>query len=117
MKFLLHGDDGSTSDVTEAVQIMYDTVGASLDFGSGFLDADEVLQMERLGRLAGFKPLEYPGEKCKGCGHDRDQHRAFDREPHCWEGSRWDGNDRLTPICRCTVFISKLGLIMEGEAR
>lgn len=110
---LSNGDD--EHDVTEAVKIMYDTVAQSLDFGSGFLDADEVLQMERLGRLAGFEPLEYPGEKCQACGHTRDKHRAVYRGPmRCWANAAWDDSTpesrTLVPKCPCTAFVSWMDL-------
>lgn len=116
-RIALTADDGGEHDITEAVRIMYDTVAQSLDFGSGFLDADEVLQMERLGRLAGFAPLEYPGEKCMACGHTRDQHRAVYREPlRCWAnlrrkpglGGTW--TSEFEPTCPCTMFVSWLEL-------
>ena len=111
MKVTLTTDDGD-HDITEAVQIMYDTVAQSLDFGSGFLDTEEVLQMERLGVLAGFEPLEYPGSKCKACGHTRDQHRTYKGMGHCWAnaGREQDGSRRLiaVPNCPCTAFVTML---------
>lgn len=42
MKITVTHDDGTTTDVTEGVQVAYDAVRSSLDWGSGFLDTEEV---------------------------------------------------------------------------
>lgn len=45
-------------DVTEAVKLTYDTVIASLDWGSGFLDHEEEHLIYDLGKALGFEPPE-----------------------------------------------------------
>lgn len=70
MKIYVVNDDANV-DVTEAVQIIYDALVASLDYGSGFLDRDEENAIRDLARVAGF---EHPNDECQLCGHTRDAH-------------------------------------------
>lgn len=51
-------DDGLEIDVTEAVQITYDCLRSSLDWGSGFLDTNETHQVILLAEAAGFADFE-----------------------------------------------------------
>lgn len=46
------------TDVTEAVQIVYDTLLASMDFSSGFLGIEELDALAKLGEAAGFGSIE-----------------------------------------------------------
>ncbi len=50
--------DGSQKDITEGVQICYDLLRQSLDWGSGFLDVDEVDAVIRLAHDSGFADFE-----------------------------------------------------------
>lgn len=54
VKIIARGADGSEVDVTEDVAVMYDCVRQSLDWGSGFLDRDEVASILRVSRAAGY---------------------------------------------------------------
>lgn len=58
MKIIVRRDDGTEADVTEAVGITYDCLRSSLDWGSGFLDAEEVNAVVRLAEAAGFPDFE-----------------------------------------------------------
>lgn len=51
-------DDGAEVDVTEAVAITYDLLRNSLDWGSGFLDTQEMSHVIRLGEAAGYADIE-----------------------------------------------------------
>ncbi|WP_159795761.1 hypothetical protein [Puerhibacterium puerhi] len=51
-------DDGSQADVTEGVQIAYDLLRQSLDWGSGFLDTQEVDAVIRLSEACDFPDFE-----------------------------------------------------------
>jgi len=51
-------EDGSHKDITEGVQICYDLLRQSLDWGSGFLDTEEVDAVVRLANDAGFADFE-----------------------------------------------------------
>lgn len=51
-------EDGSQKDITEGVQICYDLLRQSLDWGSGFLDVDEVDAVIRLAHDSGFADFE-----------------------------------------------------------
>lgn len=46
------------TDVTEAVATLYDLLRGSMDWGSGFLDIDDVLAILALGEACGFIPPE-----------------------------------------------------------
>lgn len=52
---------GDETDVTEAVQVLYDLVVQSMDWGSGFLSVEDVVPVYRLAELCGFgeSPREY----------------------------------------------------------
>lgn len=51
-------EEGVTTDVTFAVQVIYDALLASMDYSSGFLDAEELTALHELGTAAGFKEVE-----------------------------------------------------------
>jgi hypothetical protein len=51
-------EDGSHKDITEGVQICYDLLRQSLDWGSGFLDTQEVDAVVRLANDADFADFE-----------------------------------------------------------
>lgn len=50
--------DGRQVDVTEGVQVMYDHLIASLDWGSGFLDVEEMRAIVLLAETCGFDATE-----------------------------------------------------------
>jgi hypothetical protein len=61
MKIQVVNDDGTIVDVTEGVQVCYDLLVASLDWGSGFLSTEESKQVLDLARAAGFAHPSYDG--------------------------------------------------------
>ena len=75
MKIVLTDDAGAEHDVTTAVPVMYDALHSSLDWGSGFLDAEESRAMYRVAVAANWKLPEYPQDLCV-CGHQRNFHYA-----------------------------------------
>ena len=50
--------DGSEVDVTESVRLVYNLLGSSMDYGSGFLSIEDVVETERLAAACGF--TSYP---------------------------------------------------------
>ena len=50
--------DGSEVDVTQSVKLVYDLLGSSMDYGSGFLSIEDVVETERLAAACGF--TSYP---------------------------------------------------------
>lgn len=58
MKVTVTRDDGTQVDVTEYVRIAYDCVRQSLDWGSGFLDTEEVNGIVLLAEACGFPDFE-----------------------------------------------------------
>ena len=121
MKIVLTDDDGTEYDVTEAVQIVYDSLHASMDFGSGFLDAGESKAMHDLAVAGGWDPPEYSRDVCE-CGHTRETHghgylrntgdTVIKTEPRCQTyhfadpGQRWDfqGTSERIYDCECRTF-------------
>jgi hypothetical protein len=113
MKVTVTHDDGNTWDITEGVQILYDLLGASMDYGSGFLDTNEVAKIRGLGMACGFKPLSpYAGDACVGCGHERQSHNTYGAGTGCFKRVPEDAggvhkaqyNDWAT-YCPCMAFI------------
>lgn len=58
MKILAVNDDGLVTDVTEGVQICYDMVRNSMEWGSGLFDTQEIANIIRLAEAAGFPDYE-----------------------------------------------------------
>ena len=58
MKIIATRDDGTTTDITEGVQVLYDTVLQSMDWSSGFLDHEEQSGIIRTGIACGFPDAE-----------------------------------------------------------
>jgi hypothetical protein len=63
MRIEVVADDGTRVDVTEAVRTMYDLLNASMDWGSGFLSLEDVIETTRLAELCGFVNLEGAAEQ------------------------------------------------------
>jgi hypothetical protein len=56
MRIIVVNDENTeVADVTTAVQITYDALHASMDYGSGFLDTEELAAMCILAQEAGFE--------------------------------------------------------------
>ncbi len=60
MKIIVQRELGTPveTDVTEAVQIVYDTLLQSMDFTSGFLGVEELTALADLAKAAGFDCVE-----------------------------------------------------------
>lgn len=50
--------DGTTQDVTEGVQALYDLVVQSMDWGSGFLTREDAEPVAAIARFCGFTGIE-----------------------------------------------------------
>lgn len=55
---IIRASDGQ--DITEAVQILYDIAHSSMDWGSGFLDNEEMESVIRLAVLMGWQVPDLP---------------------------------------------------------
>lgn len=86
MKITVTHDDGATHDITEGVQVLYDHMANSMDWGSGFLDFEEVQAIRTLGYQCGFEFIGYTLDTCATCGHNKDRHKSD--APHCREAWR-----------------------------
>lgn len=58
MKIIAVSDEGTETDITEGVQVLYDTVLQSMDWSSGFLDYEEQSAVIRTGMACGFPDAE-----------------------------------------------------------
>lgn len=58
MKITVEHDDGTAVDITEGVQLAYDIATSSMDWGSGFLDWEEMAVMVALSRACRFSDFE-----------------------------------------------------------
>lgn len=47
--------DGTEVDVTEGVQVLYDLVVGSMDFGSGFLTEEDAVPLANIAEVCGFE--------------------------------------------------------------
>ena len=57
MNIWVNTPDG-THDITEGVRALYDHVVGSMDWGSGFLSADDMIEVVELAKLCGFEGIE-----------------------------------------------------------
>lgn len=55
--------DGEMFDITRELAVMYDAIVGSMDWGSGFLDREDVEALFRVATLCGFEVGEYAVEK------------------------------------------------------
>lgn len=58
MRITVTHDDGTSADITEGVQIAYDIAYGSMDWGSGFLDTEEMDAVARLAEACRFPSFE-----------------------------------------------------------
>jgi hypothetical protein len=58
---IYRAEDGTETDITSAVQILWDGVINSLDWGSGWWDAEDAGAVAWIGHLFGFKVPRRPG--------------------------------------------------------
>lgn len=54
IKIYAEDADGNRVDITEGVQVLYDCVHASMDWGSGFLSVEDVAGILNVAQAAGF---------------------------------------------------------------
>lgn len=52
--------DGTSVDVTEGVQVLYDHVIQSMDWGSGFLTVEDIEPILTIAEFCGFDSSEEP---------------------------------------------------------
>lgn len=55
MNIVVRDDEGREQDITEGVQALYDLVLNSMDWGSGFLSAEDARPVALLARACGFE--------------------------------------------------------------
>ena len=86
----LHGAEGRTfisPRLAAALQDVYDTAVNSMDFGSGFLDTEEIENLRILGGAIGAEPLHYQCDQRDGhfvervCPEHRNHWEKFWVEP------------------------------------
>jgi hypothetical protein len=65
--------DGTEADITEGVQALYDLVLGSMDWGSGFLSAEDAVPVAKLGRLCGFEQVEEAERYLRNQRHSEEQ--------------------------------------------
>lgn len=116
MKITVERDDGQTVDITEGVQFLYDRLESTMDFGSGFMDHEELTAMRKVAYACGFKMLTNSMDLCV-CGHVRERHiRFLGDSKACSAGWRsaysrasqpprsWD-RISIKDSCECTGFV------------
>jgi hypothetical protein len=106
MRIILERDDGTTVDVTEGVQVCFDVVVGSMDWGSGFLDTEEVGQVKTLAGALGVDPpyYLYDGTECATCNHYADRHELH------WVGLPNLRSERRVcrhGECACILYVKK----------
>jgi hypothetical protein len=76
--------DGTETDITEGVQALYDLVLGSMDWGSGFLTAEDARPVALLARMMGFEKAEEAERYLRDQEHSQQQ-----REFMLNHGSDW----------------------------
>jgi hypothetical protein len=96
LRIIAHRGDAE-ADVTEAVTKLYDLMVDSMDWGSGFLDAEDVAHIRAVQDACGFEFRTYQQDKCDTCRHPRQYHRHdVPGDTHCWQQD-----------CSCTAFLAR----------
>lgn len=60
-KAIFRADDGTETDITNAVEILWDGVVGSLDWGSGWWSGEDAGAVAWIGELFGFELPREPG--------------------------------------------------------
>jgi hypothetical protein len=81
--------DGTETDVTEGVQVLYDLVTSSMNWGSGFYTVEDAEPVVKVAKTCGFKDWERAQEYVDDERHSLEQ-RAF-------LNSRPDADEYPTP--------------------
>lgn len=69
--------DGSTEDITEGVQTLYDLLIGSMDWGSGFLTIEDVMPVARIAHFCGFKGHEEVDKYIADTQREEDTRKAY----------------------------------------
>lgn len=96
LRVIAYRPDGTEVDVTEPVRVAYDCVHQSMDWGSGFLDTEEVDNIIRLGAACGFADFQ---EVIRGVWADREAARRNAGRKSAYDPrvSAWTVRDEATP--------------------
>ena len=100
MKITVTHDDGTEQDITELVQIAYDVVTGSMDWGSGFLDREDTNGLILLAEACRFPNLDevlqeqWRARTAEGKRHDELQQIARDRGAKWWHGTEPTSEER-----------------------
>lgn len=109
--------DGVDTDVTEAVTKLYDLMVNTMDWGSGFLDHEDVAHIRAVQVACGFEPEAYDRDECQNCGHYRTSHRMGTDET-CRDSERRvyvDGLPGWESGCGCPGFAPPWAKRILGE--
>lgn len=79
LRITAHGPNGEV-DITDGVQVIYDQLVGSMDWGSGFLSTEEVATIRAVAAVCGFEQIPYQHDRCVECSHDRGDHRPHYEE-------------------------------------
>lgn len=75
MIVICRASDGSETDITEGVQTLYDMVIGSMDWGSGFLTAEDALPVVQVAKTCGFKDWQRAQDYVDDMIHSQEQAR------------------------------------------
>ena len=78
--------DGSEVDVTEGVQVLYDHVIGSMDWGSGFLTVEDAIPIAEIARVCGFKECEEAERYIAAQRHAEERQEYWRRHPEAGYG-------------------------------
>jgi hypothetical protein len=65
--------DGTTVDVTEGVQVLYDRVIGSMDWGSGFLSVEDAVPIAEIAEVCGFAGIEEAERYLRQARHEEEE--------------------------------------------
>lgn len=79
VRVFARGADGSETDITEGVQVLYDLVTSSMNWGSGFWTAEDARPVALLARTCGFQGAEKAERYLRAKEHDAQQQEFISR--------------------------------------
>lgn len=101
--------DGTTEDVTEGVQALYDLVIDSMDWGSGFLSEEDAIPVAHIAEVCGF-------EKSEEAHRYLENERRLARQRECPHPSWTKGETIDTVSGRLTMLTcDACGVLRYGE--
>lgn len=113
MKITVTHDDGTIIDITQGVRVAYDIAFGSMDWGSGFLDLEEMDAVARLAEACQFPSFDDALRSVQSAREEQERAQQYAEEAR----KRREEQDRLAQqrfVEQQTAQAQRLRMITKG---